>query len=295
MKQICLLGGNGYIGSQLYHTLNHYITSIDTCWFGEDLRYSKKIDIKTIGSDFLSKFDTILLFAGHSSVKMCNGTLLDVWKNNVTNFNNIAELLSNNQTLIYASSGSVYGMNCINAHEDQNDFLPVNNYDLSKYMLDLYAEKYITKGKKIIGLRLGTVNGYSLNLRNELMINSMVVNGEMTKGIKVNNLTINRPILGMNDLCRAISAIIDNPIPGIYNLASFNSTVDEISDSVAKTINVPRIVVSDTNNAYNFSMNTEKFTKTYNFNFTDTVESIVKSLHSKKYYTSNRDKFINYD
>ena len=46
---------------------------------------------------------------------------------------------------------------------------------LTKKMTDNYVEQYLSKNpkRKIYGLRFGTVNGYSPNFRNDIMINAM--------------------------------------------------------------------------------------------------------------------------
>lgn len=293
MKKICLLGGNGYIGSSLYNNLDYNLTSIDLCWFGKDLGHSKKIDAGSLTPSFLGQFDTILLFSGHSSVKMCEGPYDSVFKNNVKVFENIASNLLSYQTLIYASSGSVYGNKSFEAIEEGELQLPINHYDKSKQEIDKLCRIYISSGKKIIGLRLGTVNGWSPNLRTDLMINGMVIKS-LTDIMVVSNLGIQRPILGINDLVRAIDYIIQDPKPGVYNLASFNTTVDEVSNNICNLLKVSRNIDQTPGVIYDFSMNTNKFQQTYQFTFKDSIDSIVTSLLDKTYQVSNRNQYINY-
>jgi len=222
-----ILGSNGYIGSRLYQHLSsiHNVVGVDINWFTPKVN---SIDYNTIEKHYIDKFDIIILLAAHSSVKMCDGPIQSSWKNNVTNFINLINKCNSNQLILYASSGSVYS-----AQNTCNSFIPVNYYDLTKYVLDLHAEKY-TRKLNIIGLRFGTVNGFSPNLRKELMINSMVESALQKKFIEINNVSINRPILGISDLVRSIEHMLLKPIPGIYNLCSFNTTVQSIANDVAK-------------------------------------------------------------
>lgn len=299
-KKVLVIGGNGYIGSRLIHDLhNKYsIHSVDVCWFNVSEEYNEIKDYKNLTKQELCKFDAIILLAGHSSVKMCDGPVVSSWTNNVNNFINLVYKLDKSQTLIYASSGSVYGsQNTITTEDVDLTFKPINNYDLTKYSLDIQAQKFIKDGYSIVGLRFGTVNGYSPNLREELMINSMAKKSFMDGNIIVNNKNISRPILGIQDIVRAIDTIITKPVSGIYNLASFITTVDIISNKISEQLNSKIIARPDVMGAYDFIMDTRKFRDTYNFTFTQTVDTILQELvnNMDKAQFTNRNQFINYE
>jgi len=300
MKSILVIGGNGYIGSRLVYDLQsmYHLDIVDTCWFGKNLVDSFQEDYKNLTKEYLSKFDTIILLAGHSSVKMCNGTINSSWNNNVLNFINLVEKLDKEQTLIYASSGSLYGVNDkIQTEDDVIKFKPINSYDLTKYSLDLNAHKFINQGYKIIGLRFGTVNGWSPHIREELMINSMTKNSIEHNQLLVNNIQINRPILGISDLTRAIVSIVDNPKSGIYNLASFCDNVDNISQTISNITGSKIKYTADTANNYDFNFSVYKFEQTYNFKFQDSTTSLVNEIITNIDQTtfSNRNQFKIYE
>jgi len=300
MKSILVIGGNGYIGSRLVYDLQsmYHLDIVDICWFGKNLVDSFQEDYKNLTKEYLSKFDTIILLAGHSSVKMCNGTINSSWNNNVLNFINLVEKLDKEQTLIYASSGSLYGVNDkIQTEDDVIKFKPINSYDLTKYSLDLNAHKFINQGYKIIGLRFGTVNGWSPHIREELMINSMTKNSIEHNQLLVNNIQINRPILGISDLTRAIVSIVDNPKSGIYNLASFCDNVDNISQTISNITGSKIKYTADTANNYDFNFSVYKFEQTYNFKFQDSTTSLVNEIITNIDQTtfSNRNQFKIYE
>jgi nucleoside-diphosphate-sugar epimerase len=299
-KSVLIIGGNGYIGSRLIYELNStYSTeSVDLCWYGKDFKYSYTIDYNNLTKEYINKFDAIVLLAGHSSVKMCIGDINSSWNNNVNNFNTLVSKLDKEQLLIYASSGSVYGITDVPLAEDTAIlFKPINNYDLTKYSLEVNAQKFITEGYNIVGLRFGTVNGWSPNVREELMINSMTKKSIDSKILTINNVEIQRPILGITDLTLAVKAIIETPKFGIYNLASFSDTVEHISSTVSQVLhsNVQR--ATDIPNAYNFLMDVNKFKTDYNFMFNDTTTSIVTELvHKIDTITfSNRNQYKIYE
>lgn len=300
MKKILIIGGNGYIGSRLIYDLytKYEIHSIDVCWFNKPKGNHKIQDYKTLSEQELSGFDVIILLAGHSSVKMCDGPILASWNNNVNNFVDLVKKLNKDQLLIYASSGSVYGLCSSEAKEDDNIlFKPINNYDLTKYTLDSHATTFISKGFKIVGLRFGTVNGWSPNTREDLMINSMTKKSLLEGELFINNVEVKRPILGISDITLAIDKIIHKPVSGIYNLASFTDTVQNISQHVSTYFNSDVVTTPNLKGIYDFNMNTTKFTETFNFKFTSTIDSIINELHTNidKISFSNRNKFIDYE
>ena len=129
------------------------------------------------------------------------------------------------------------------------------------------------------GLRFGSVNGHSPNMRLDLMINAMTVSAKFNKQVVVMNGHAHRPILSTNDLCRAVEAIINSNEDkrGVYNLASVNHNIREIGDMVANHLDVP-LVYKGNNYTYDFSISSEKFMKAYDFKFVDTVPTIVDDI-----------------
>lgn len=290
MKKILLLGSNGYIGTRIYSDLKdkYEITCVDSCWFDEPLFECIIKDFNDLTSDFIQSFDVVILLAGHSSVKMCEGDLNNAFSNNVTNFVNLIEKLNKTQKFIYASSSSVYGsVGGKTVAENYYNFKPYNQYDISKHTIDLYAVK---SDIEYYGLRFGTVNGYSPIMRKDVMINSMVSNALENGEIKLYIKDIMRPILGISDLSRAIDKIIetDKNKKGLYNLASFNKTAEQIAYEVSEIVNVSvnEYETDPTNisnqkaqtKTYNFSISTKKFEKEFDFKFNESVESITKSI-----------------
>lgn len=276
--KILVIGGSGYIGSALVqHLKNKGLETIPTG--------SRFDDYNLLEPVFLNSFDRIVLLAGHSSVPMCLGPIESPWKNNIINFKTLIQKVDKDIPILYASSSSVYSNSGANPSIESDISLEyVNNYDLTKTVLDLYAIQQIEQDRCIIGLRFGTVNGASSILRKELMINSMVYSALTNSKIVITNRLINRPILGMNDLVHGIEAIVTQSNydlklnSGLYNMSSFNATVDQISKQVAEILNVPVIDNGVTDKVYNFSISNKKFETTFNLKFSDTVSDIVNAL-----------------
>ena len=284
MNKTLIIGSGGYIGSRLSREIR--ADGVDINWFkkGKD-----DIDFKNLSREYYSEYDNIILLAGHSSVKMSEGSLNSCFNNNVRNFVNLLEKLDN-QKLIYASSSSVYGsVGGKTVNEKYFGFEPYNQYDISKHVADLYAQK---SDVEYYALRFGTVNGYSSFLRSDVMINAMV-NSALTDGhIKLYIKDTMRPILGINDLCGAVKTIVesDEDKRGLYNLASFNKTAEQIAYEVADVMGVEviefeadptQVKNKNQTKAYNFSISTLKFRKAFKYKFQDTVEGLTVELRDK--------------
>ena len=301
MKRTLIIGSGGYIGSRLMKEMQ--ATGVDINWFKKG---KEDVDFKDLTRDYYSEFDNIILLAGHSSVKMSEGGLNSCFNNNVRNFIDLIEKLDK-QKLIYASSSSVYGsVGGKTVNEKYFGFEPYNQYDISKHTADLYAQK---SDVEYYALRFGTVNGYSPFLRSDVMINAMV-NSALTDGhIKLYIKDTMRPILGINDLCGAIKTIVecDEDKRGLYNLASFNKTAEQIAYEVANVMGVevqefeadPTQIKNTKNQtkAYNFSISTLKFRKEFKYKFKDTVEGLATELRDRwnDMRKTNRSEAIDYE
>ena len=301
LSRTLIIGSNGYIGSRLSKEI--IADGVDINWFKKG---QKNVDFKDLTSEYYSEYDNIILLAGHSSVKMSEGNLNSCFNNNVRNFIDLLEKLDK-QKLVYASSSSVYGsVGGKTVNEKYFGFEPYNQYDISKHTADLYAQK---SAVEYYALRFGTVNGYSPFLRSDVMINAMV-NSALSDGhIKLYIKDTMRPILGINDLCGAIKTIIDcnEDKRGLYNLASFNKTAEQIAYEVANVMGVevkefeadPTQIKNTKNQtkSYNFSISTLKFRKQFGFKFKDTVEGLATELRDSwdDMKKTDRSKAIDYE
>lgn len=292
-KKILMIGGCGYIGSRLLLFLKdhgYFVQTTDLEWFGNvvDKRNIKQ-NYRFLTKNTLSSYDVIILLAGFSSVKMCIGKLKESFKNDVENFIYLLTKITS-QKFIYASSSSIYG-NTKQMHvtEDYDRYTPSNYYDLHKKIIDHYAAM---SDLDYYGLRLGTVCGFSPHLRTDLMINKMYETALITKKITIYNPEMNRPILGLEDLCRGVKKIIEGKRnPGIYNVASFNATVGEVCEIVRDYQKDADIIVEKDQSLYNFSVDTTKFQNIFKFKFKDDVHSILLTLKKgyKKAHKTTRD------
>jgi nucleoside-diphosphate-sugar epimerase len=300
MQKILLVGGEGYIGSRLRMYLNKdefSVESVDLKWYADMLPDNKLIDINTVPKDYLLSFDTVIFLSAHASVKMGSTDGLSSFNNNLVNFVKILDHLNNSKVkLIYASSSSVYGKSGTKerTEDDSDEIVAANFYDLTKKEMDLYSKLYNVES---YGLRFGTVNGWSPHLRVDIMLNAMNEAVKHGQPIRAYNLPVNRPILSIDDLCKAVLAIVNSKEDkrGIYNLASLNNNVGEIARIAGEILNA-RVEYNPglDESVYDFSISSEKFKKAFNFEFSGTIESILKSLEKEPLVKTNRNTPIEY-
>lgn len=261
-----IIGGNGYIGTALSQYLHADV--IDIGWYGSQISLEKNIEF----------YDNIILLAGHSSIWMCEKDPEFSWENNVNVFKRLIHKLPKDRLLIYASSASVYGSGNDNASETDPIASPICHYDMQKQIIDNIASKYIKDGKRVVGLRFGTVNGISDHTRIDLMINSMVNNAINDGQITLANIDKKRALLFLPDLIKAFELIINNDKSGIYNLSSINITVGEVGQRVSDLLNVSSIVDNSIQNPYSFGIDSSSFINTFGNYKNTSIDDIIVNL-----------------
>lgn len=275
---VLVLGGHGYIGSHV--TLSLIDEGIPATPFGSRSHsVVPATDYRYLDASYLNTYDAFIVLAGHSSVPSCKGDLKGPWNNNVRNLVELIEKVDRSKPIIYASSSSVYGNTEDSTVTEQTVCASfMNNYDLTKTAADQYTLNYISQGRPIIGLRFGTVNGPAPVIRTELLINSMAYSAITTGKINITNNTIKRPYLNIDDLSRAMIAILKHPVPGIYNLATGNHSILEYAQAVHQVTQAEIVDHGNTPGVYDFMISSERFQSTYQFDFKSSVESTVNDL-----------------
>lgn len=260
--KILLIGGRGYVGSFLYDFLSSKEYQIDICDDGRRSNNSNAFvkypfNYDNLTSKIINDYDYILWFAGHSSVGVSNSDPIGAIENNaIALIDLLKKIPSKKIKFIYASSASLY-----NGHVDYaNEMLKVvpnkNPYDISKFVFDYLASQYHSN---IFGLRMGTICGYSKNIRKELVFNKMCLDAHFLKEINVANPKSERSLLFLIDLVEIINLLINSPKakPGIYNALSYNTSIGDLSKLIANYFNAS-IKIHPDSPTYSFRMNIDK-------------------------------------
>ena len=276
--KILLVGSCGYIGSALYPHLVDSGFDIDTCdVLARGL--PKPVDGKTqypnwpyshifIPKSDLTQYDAVLWFAGCSSVKSSEADPEAALSENVLNLANLRLRMRKDAKLIYASSASVYslpmGTTKIPVLSDETDLLStdgLNAYDKTKILFDKMADGFM---ENTVGLRMGTVCGFSPNLRPELVFNAMCRSAIDSKRVYVANSMTWRSILFLSDLSVLVKNLLlsSNAFYNtkFINAASYTTTMAILANMVAAHFDA-RIEELPSSPTYSFRIRTTRMMK----------------------------------
>ena len=130
----------------------------------------------------------VLWFGGHSSVTQSIQDPNGAVTNNCLNLFSFAKKLHPDTKFIYASTASLYsvtGKKVEPSSEAIEANIPSQNpYDMSKFAFDFLAKNFI---ENFYALRMGTLAGYSPNLRQELVFNAMNLSAVRKGEVRLKN------------------------------------------------------------------------------------------------------------
>lgn len=197
---------------------------------------------------------------------------------------------------IYASSCSVYGYTENELYDETGPVSSSYPYGISKLQGEQAAMQFADENFSVISLRKGTISGFSPRMRFDLIINTMFKSAMKDHTISVNNPSIWRPILSINDAATAyIRAVEANEnISGIFNIASGNYTVGEVGDLVRSAIEERlglrvNLSIKNVQDFRNYKVSTEKAKTVLSFHAADDLKAIVFNL------ADNMDKCSDWD
>ena len=303
MKILCA-GGAGYIGNVLIPKLldrGYKVDVVDLFWFGNHLPRQVGIlnkDIFHLSVEDLEPYDQVIFLAGLSNDPMAE---FSPSKNFIFNAAAPAYLAymakkAKVKRYIYASSCSVYGYTENELFDETRPVASNYPYGISKLQGEQAAMQLVDENFSVIALRKGTVSGYSPRMRFDLIINTMFRSAVREHVITVNNPSIWRPILSIDDAATAYTRAIEAnyKLSGIFNVASGNYTVGEVADLVRSSVEERLKKKVDLNIKHiqdfrNYKVSIEKAKNVLSFHPSGDVKSIVGGL------VDNMDKFQDWD
>jgi nucleoside-diphosphate-sugar epimerase len=302
--RLLVAGGAGYLGSVLIPKLlerNYKVDVVDLFWFGNRLPRQVGVlnkDIFHLTVEDLEPYSQVVFLAGLSNDPMAE---YSPSKNFIFNAAAPAYLgyiakMAKVKRYIYASSCSVYGYTENDLYDETRPVSSSYPYGISKLQGEQAVTQLIEDGFSVISLRKGTISGYSPRMRLDLIVNTMFKTAMRDHTITVNNPSIWRPILSIEDASTAyIRAIEANEkISGVFNIASGNHTVGEVADLVRATLRERlgvqvNLDLKHIQDFRNYKVSIEKASNVLSFHPAGSVKSIVNSL------IDNMEKFKDWD
>jgi nucleoside-diphosphate-sugar epimerase len=302
--KVLIAGGAGYVGSALIPKLldrGYKVDVVDLFWFGNHLPRQVGIlkkDIFQLTEEDLHPYDQVVFLAGLSNDPMAEYSPSKNFVFNAAAPSYLAYIAKRAKVkrYVYASSCSVYGYTENELYDETRPVSSSYPYGISKLQGEQAALQMIDDNFSVIALRKGTISGYSPRMRFDLIINTMFRNAMRERTITINNPSIWRPILGIQDAVTAyIRAIEANQkISGVFNVASGNYTVGEVGDLVKSAIEERtgtqiHLNIKHIQDFRNYKVSIEKAKNTLSFHPGADIRSIVMNL------IDNIDKFSDWD
>lgn len=302
--RLLIAGGAGYVGSALIPRLlerGYPVDVVDLFWFGNYLPSETGLlnkDLFDVTVEDLKDYDQVVFLAGLSNDPMAE---YSPNKNFVYNAAAPAYLAytakkAGVKRYIYASSCSVYGYTVNELYDETRPVSSSYPYGISKLQGEQAVMNLMDDHFSVIALRKGTISGYSPRMRYDLIVNTMFKCALRDGTITINNPTIWRPILAIEDAVSAYVRAIEahEKISGIFNIASGNYTVGEVGDLVRNEIEEHLgekvgLTIRDIQDVRNYKVSFERAKNVLSFHARLDVRSIVGHL------IKHKDKISDWD
>jgi nucleoside-diphosphate-sugar epimerase len=291
--RLLVAGGGGYVGSALIPRLQergYQVDVVDLFWFGNSLPPETGLlgkDLFDVTVDDLQKYEQVIFLAGLSNDPMAE---FSPKKNFIYNAAAPAYLgytakKAGVKRYIYASSCSVYGYTVNELYDERRPVSSSHPYGISKLQGEQAVMNLADNDFSVIALRKGTISGYSARMRLDLIVNTMFRTAMCDGLITINNPSIWRPILAMEDAISAYIRVIEahESISGIFNIASGNYTVGEVGDLVKAELEDQldvkiNLAIRHVQDFRNYKVSIEKAKNVLSFHPQHDVRAIVRQL-----------------
>ena len=298
IKNICILGGCGYIGTVLTKFLldkkKYKIKVIDTQFFGNYIRPFKNIkiykkDIRKLNFNDFKNIDVIIHLAN-----IANDPSVEIdknlsWEVNVLASRSICELAikSNVKKIIYASSGSVYGIKKEKNVTEDLDLVPLSTYNKTKMIAENIFKSYQDK-INICCIRPATVCGLSPRLRLDVSVNMLVYQAFKYGKINVLGGKQIRPNVHINDLVRIFYFFLNKKFSKfvIVNAGFENLSIINLAKKISKLIPA-KILIQKSNDPRSYRLDSSKLNR-LGFKEKFSVDNAILELY--KFFKENKFK-----
>ena len=243
---VLVTGGCGYVGTRLTQALlnrpDYRVTVLDTLWFGNFLAPDPRLtilehDMRQIDAIDLSEFDTIFHLANIANDPAVELNPYASWDVNVLATMRLADRAARQglKQLVFASSGSVYGVASEPRVTEETVLCPISEYNKTKMVAERVLLSYAGSMVTTI-IRPATVCGPSPRMRLDLTVNLLTMQA-LTKGsMTVLGGSQVRPNIHIDDLVRVYLFAVDRRLAGVYNAGFENLSVLEIAQQIAARI-----------------------------------------------------------
>ena len=271
-KKILVTGGSGYQGVKLIKILinkGFLVINVDNNLFGNYFIKNKNIKNYQLDINQIYKVDLKNVYACIHLASIANDPMVDLnqsfsWETSALGTMVLMEQLKKYKVkkIIYASSGSVYGIKKEKRVTENLSLKPLSTYNKVK----MVTERVILSYKKylnVIILRPATVCGFSPRMRLDVTVNMLTFHALKNKKITVFGGKQKRPNIHIDDLLDAyIFFLTKNIKSDIFNIGFENLSIIDIAKKISKIIKSKIIIKKNSSDARSYNLDSSKLLKT---------------------------------
>src|SRR3989338_232556 len=264
---------------------NHTVIVVDTQWFGNYLQPHAnltvlKADTRTPNPSWFKNTDVVIHLAAVSNDPCSDLNPKLSWEIGPLAMMQLIELAIQNyvKQFIYASSGSVYGVNDAEKVTEDLPLNPISDYNKTKMVTELVLLSYQNKITLQI-VRPATVCGYSPRMRLDVSVNMMTMQALSNSMMTVFGGDQVRPNIHIDDITNLYIFLLENStIRGIYNAGFENLSILSIAKLVRKYVDA-EIKITPSNDPRSYRICSDKLLRA-GFKPKKTVENAIQEMVS---------------
>jgi nucleoside-diphosphate-sugar epimerase len=284
--RVLVTGACGYKGSVLVPKLlkhGHEVIAMDTMWFGNHLDENSRLrilekDVRSLELADLFGVEAIVHLASVANDPCGDLVPKLTWEISALGSRHLAELAIQARVgqLIYASSGSVYGVKSEADVTEELDLTPISDYNKTKMVAERVLASYSDKLCLQI-IRPATVCGLSPRMRLDVSVNMLTMQALSRGVMTVFGGAQVRPNVHIDDITDLYLFMLSHPeITGIFNVGFENLSIMEIAELVKARVGAT-IEVTPSNDPRSYRINSDKLLKT-GFKPTKTVGDAITEI-----------------
>ena len=269
MKKILVTGGSGYKGALLIKKLvklNYKVINVDRNIFGNYFLNHKNVKNYNIDIREIDKINLKGVYACIHLASIANDPMTEInpslsWETSVLGTKLLIENLIKYKVkkLIYASSGSVYGIKKEKKVTEDLKLEPLSTYNKVKMATERVIISYKDKINSVI-LRPATVCGFAPRMRLDVTVNMLTY-----QALKHNKITVfggsqKRPNIHIDDILDIYLFFLKRKIKEveIYNVGFENLSILQMAKIISKKIGADIKIVKNTYDKRSYNLDSSK-------------------------------------
>jgi nucleoside-diphosphate-sugar epimerase len=285
-KTVLVTGACGYKGSVLVPKLlvaGYEVIALDTQWFGCELpeHHSLKVvekDVRFLEQSDLHGIDAIIHLASIANDPCGDLNPKLTWEVSALATMQLADKAQRAgiKHIVYASSGSVYGVKDEEQVTEDLTLEPISEYNKTKMVAERVMLSY-SDDMTVQIVRPATVCGLSPRMRLDVSVNMLTFQALKNGEITVFGGEQQRPNIHIDDITDLYIFLLENPdVTGVFNAGFENLSIMQIAEYVAERISA-KITVTPSNDPRSYRINSDKLLAT-GFKPKKTVEDAVTEI-----------------